>query len=171
MSFIEIVDGYRTQDERGFLSKLVTFKSTLREEHFPLAEAFRSKTYSGYVRGIHYQSGRSENRRLIHVLSGVVYTQFIDLRPESSTFREIFCIESSGGDNRTYVVPKGVAHGFQALEDCEILYISEKQHDPILDHGVNPKSAQFVWPKEIKGISLRDSNLPLLDEFLGKNFS
>jgi dTDP-4-dehydrorhamnose 3,5-epimerase len=166
MGFVEIVDGYRTEDERGFLSKFVTFNSTLNGIQFPLSEAFRSKTYSGYVRGLHFQTSSSENDRLIHVLSGLVFTQFIDLRMASNSFGEIFSIESSGNDNRTFVVPKGVAHGFQALEDCEILYLSEKPHDPNFDTGVNPLSVQFKWPKKIRGISARDKKLPFLDDFL-----
>jgi dTDP-4-dehydrorhamnose 3,5-epimerase-like enzyme len=83
MSFIEIVDGVSYQDNRGVLSKFISFEDTLKSIRFPVAEVFRSKTVKGFVRGLHFQGGESANNRMIHILDGHIFTYFVDFRTKS----------------------------------------------------------------------------------------
>jgi dTDP-4-dehydrorhamnose 3,5-epimerase len=165
MSFIEIVDGLRHEDERGFLSKFISFEGTLKGIRFPIAEVFRSKTIMGYVRGMHFQTGESANNRLIHILDGHVFTYFVDLRPTSVTLGEVFGVETTPGLNRTFIVPSGVAHGYYAITGCDVLYLSDQQHDASLDKGVSPLSSEFIWPKEPIGLSARDAGFQSLSDY------
>jgi len=169
MSFIEIFENKRHEDERGYLSKFVSLSETLLGNPFPVSEVFRSKTNVGFVRGMHLQSGISSNTRIIHLLSGHVLTYFIDLRSESTTFGKILRVETPSDVSRTFLVPAGIAHGYLAIQDSEVLYLSDKPHDPTEDIGVNPLSEEFNWPFAPKGISKRDSEFPTLETYLNSN--
>jgi dTDP-4-dehydrorhamnose 3,5-epimerase len=169
MALVEIFDNVLIQDERGYLSKFVSFNDVLRGTPFSIQEVFKSKTSAGYVRGMHFQSGQSLNSRIIHLMNGHVLTYFIDLRPKSLTFGEFERIETPLGFSRTFLVPAGIAHGFLAISDCEVLYLSEKAHNPMEDLGVNPLSVEFEWPYAPRGVSKRDSLLPTLTEYLKNN--
>ena len=58
------------------------------------------------------------------------------------------------------VVPPGVAHGFQAIEDSLTLYNSSEVHQPKYDSGVNIIGLEIPWPLKIEVISSRDMTLP-----------
>jgi dTDP-4-dehydrorhamnose 3,5-epimerase len=102
-------------------------------------------------------------------MNGHVLTYFIDLRQNSSTFGELEKIETPVGISRTFVVPEGIAHGFLAIIDSEVLYLSDRAHNPSEDLGVHPLSVEFEWPHTPKGLSKRDASLPTLAEYLSKN--
>jgi dTDP-4-dehydrorhamnose 3,5-epimerase len=56
-------------------------------------------------------------------------------------------------------VPKGVAHGFQALtDDAEVLYLIDEKYDPSLARGVRWNDPAFAirWPLPAGTISERD---------------
>ena len=166
MSFVQVYENEPYEDERGFLSKFVSLNETLQGKAFPTAEVFRSKTNIGFVRGMHFQNGDSSNTRLIHLMSGHIVTYFIDLRTESKTFGEIDRLETPPHISRTFFVPAGIAHGYYAIKDSEVLYLSDKAHVPNEDLGVNPLSEEFQWPSTPRGISKRDAALPTLRSYL-----
>jgi dTDP-4-dehydrorhamnose 3,5-epimerase len=62
----------------------------------------------------------------------------------------------------TVFVPKGVAHGFQALEDTVIYYISSSAYNKEFDVGININSFNINWPLINPIISTRDLLLPHL---------
>ena len=68
----------------------------------------------------------------------------------------------------TLLVPPGVAHAFQALEDAEVLYATTSPYAPTLDKGVNARSTYLSWPLEILHMSERDINLPSLEEWINE---
>ena len=67
-------------------------------------------------------------------------------------------------------IPKGVAHGFQALDESITHYISSKIYNKELDVGVSVNSINVNWPLPNPKISDRDLSLPDLKSFLLKEF-
>ena len=63
-------------------------------------------------------------------------------------------------------VPAGVAHGFQALEESQTLYISSKIYNPNLDTGVDALSLELDWPIKEVTRSARDQVLPSIQEWV-----
>jgi dTDP-4-dehydrorhamnose 3,5-epimerase len=114
---------------------------------------------------MHLQLGPAENWRLIQVLSGSVFDVLIDLREGQPTYGKVITHKLSGLKPQTLVVPPGVAHGFQAITDSEILYLASHQYEASLDSGVNPLSIGVKWPLEVTQISERDLALVPFSEY------
>lgn len=156
-------------DARGSFVKVYQNGSFHAEVKFNLQEMFFSKSHKGVIRGFHLQTGESASTRLISVLSGSILDVLLDLRPESSTYLEFHTLELSEIRPHVLIVPPGVAHAFLALEDCLIVYASDKSYNPLLDKGVNPNSSGYKWPIRNPIISERDSKLPSIEEWIKSN--
>ena len=113
---------------------------------------------------MHIQIGVSANYKIVSVIKGVIFDVLVDLRKNSETYRNINQVELTAGN--TFIVPPGVAHGFQSFEESKILYLSDKSHQPMLDQGFNVKSLPIKWPLDFAIQSDRDITLPTLDDFI-----
>jgi dTDP-4-dehydrorhamnose 3,5-epimerase len=113
----------------------------------------------GTLRGMHYQASPNAEAKLVRCTSGSVYDVVIDLRPQSTTFKQwIAAVLSSVQRNMIYV-PKGCAHGFLTLEDnTEVFYQMSEFYSPESVGGVrwDDPAFQIVWPAEVEVISERD---------------
>jgi dTDP-4-dehydrorhamnose 3,5-epimerase len=132
---------------------------------FTLEEAFISRSIKGAIRGMHIQIEEASNWRVIQVLSGEAFDVLLDLRKSEPTYQMTQINILSGINPQILIVPPGVAHGFQAIEDTEMLYLTSHRYVPELDTGVNPLSIEVKWPLEITAISDRDKALPDLKDF------
>jgi len=118
----------------------------------------------GTLRGMHYQAPPHQEVKLVWCIRGSIYDVIVDLRKESGPFRNWFAVELSADNGEMLYIPKGVAHGFQTLEDhTEVYYqMSEFYHSesargvrwddpalgiewpPISDRMVSDKDAGFL---------------------------
>lgn len=158
-----LVPSYR--DNRGDFLKFFEEDGS----NFEVKEAFVSFTKKGFLRGIHLQTGPFACDRRILIRRGSVHTVFLDLRSNSGTKHQVCEYISEGDSNRLFWVPAGVGHGFQALTDAEIIYLSGSTYSPNYDSGVHPLSLGIAWKMPVAGISPRDANLPTVEEFLSSN--
>jgi dTDP-4-dehydrorhamnose 3,5-epimerase len=149
-------------DDRGFLRKIYmdSFQSNFEKG---VKEVFLTNSKKGTVRGMHLMTNEKSNFRFVHVISGTIYDVVLDLRKSSETYLEKKVNFLASTEPKTLWIPPGVAHGFQALSDCEILYGSSSEWDADFDAGFNPMDID--WPEEILHISIRDLGLPRLREF------
>jgi dTDP-4-dehydrorhamnose 3,5-epimerase len=120
-----VVELTRLEDERGHFAR--TFDAAVFEEaglDGRVAQcnlSFNAK--AGTLRGMHFQVAPHGEAKLVRVVRGAVFDAIVDLRPESSTFRDWFGIELTQDNDRALFVPSGFAHGFQTLvDDTEMLY-------------------------------------------------
>ena len=164
---IKDVEYYETQtipDNRGSFTKL--FSDTRgKNKSLIMSEIFTSYSIAGVVRGMHLQVGKRANWRVVSVLSGSVFDVLIDLRRESSTYGLIISKILNIPGVSTVVVPPGVAHGFQALEDAQLLYVTTCVYDSNLDTGVSISSLNIDWPITSFLQSERDRSLPDISEW------
>lgn len=117
----------------------------------------------GTVRGMHYQIIPYEEPKLVRCTRGKVHDVIIDLRIDSTTYRQHFSIEISALNRKSLFVPAGFAHGFQTLEnDTEILYLMGASYKPEAQSGVRWSDPAFSisWPRPVSAISERDSSYP-----------
>ena len=148
----------KTFDDRGFFCKSDTGGDSL----IKVSETFFSFSKKRTIRGMHLQIGEYANDRLITVISGRVFDVLVDLRNNGEPYRSISVQEMSSDGFGTVFVPKGVAHGFQALEDSMIHYISSSTYSKEFDIGININSFDINWPLLDPIMSIRDHSLPHL---------
>ena len=148
------------RDDRGDFVKLFS-SNWLEIDAWFLQEVFYTSSRRGVVRGMHLQTGEWENWRLVSVLEGSMFDVLVDLREGSSTLNQLSCRTLDARGLTSVLIPPGVAHGFQALNDCVTLYMSSKVHNHENDLGINISTLAIDWPMPITGMSDRDKNLPL----------
>ena len=158
-----IIEPDRIEDDRGFFAR--TFCRQEFEKHGlnpNLVQCSVSfNTEKGTLRGMHYQAKPHEEVRLVRCTRGALYDVILDLRPDSSTFKQWFAVELTA-ENRTMVyIPEGFAHGFQALEDnTEVFYQMSEFYHPERARGVRWDDPAFgiKWPITITVIADKDSH-------------
>lgn len=165
MRGVSLVAASRSTDSRGSFTKILKFEDSEAVPDFNLEEVFLSKSVKGALRGMHIQINEAANWRLIQVLQGKAFDVLLDLREDESTYQSSNINILSADTPQLLIVPPGVAHGFQALEDTEMLYLASHRYVPQLDIGVNPLSIGIDWPLEISAMSDRDKELPDLRDF------
>ena len=117
----------------------------------------------GTLRGMHFQRAPHAEAKLVRCTRGRIYDVILDLRPGSPSYRRWFAIELGAESRRALYAPKGVAHGFQTLEDgCEVLYQRSDFYAPELAAGVrwNDPAFGIEWPIADPIVSARDAAYP-----------
>lgn len=163
-----VVDIEPIEDERGF------FARTWCEREFrewglnpSLRQAALSFNHKrGTLRGMHFQTGKYQESKLIRCVAGAVFDVIIDLRKDSPTFTKHFALELSPGNHRMLYVPEGFAHGFQTLTDgAEMFYQISQFYSPEHAGGVRWNDPVFAieWPEPVRVISARDRSFTDFD--------
>jgi dTDP-4-dehydrorhamnose 3,5-epimerase len=94
----------------------------------------QSVSHKHVLRGLHFQRGEHAQAKLGRVVCGKALDVVVDLRKESPSFGKHYTIELSEENRLQIFMPKGVAHGFLALEDqtvfsykCDAYYNRESE--------------------------------------------
>lgn len=155
-------------DERGWFARM--FCNHEFAEHgiqFPINQINHSFTKTkGSFRGIHYQFGEYAEYKLVRCISGAVIDFAVDLRKGSSTLFQSVSAELSAENHRMLLLPPGVGHAFQSLEDnTALIYLHSSFYMKAFEGGIkyNDSKINLNLPLDIADISERDKNHPLLD--------
>jgi dTDP-4-dehydrorhamnose 3,5-epimerase len=97
------------------------------------------------------------------------------LRKGSPTFLQWHAEVLSPGNMNALLIPRGCAHGFQALtDDVEMLYLHSAAHAPASEGGLSVTDPLLAveWPLPIGEMSARDRAFPFLShDFKGIDLS
>jgi len=160
-----IIDIELHEDERGFFARSWCeneFKQHNLEPRLVQCNISFNKE-KGTLRGMHYQAAPFDEAKLVRCTMGAIYDVIIDLRPASFTFKQWISVELNEENRRAVFVPKGLAHGFQTLQDnSEVFYQMSEFYHPECAQGVrwNDPAFGIVWPLEMKIVSERDQEYP-----------
>ena len=153
------------EDKRGFFAR--SFCQDEFKKHgidFNIVQCSISYNKNkGTLRGMHYQSAPFEEAKLVSCTRGRIYDVIIDLRTNSNTYCKWLAIELSEENNKVLYVPKGLAHGFQALENNSIVFYQMSEFfNPEYSQGIRWDDPSFLveWPISGKTMSEKDSNYP-----------
>ncbi|PHP51927.1 dTDP-4-dehydrorhamnose 3,5-epimerase family protein [Actinomyces ruminis] len=126
-------------------------------------------TVKGAVRGLHAE----DMRKLVTVAHGEVFGAYVDVRPESATFGNIYHLSIVPGVQ--VLVPQGVCNGFQAVSDggAEYLYMFDREWAAGMSgRSLTPldRDLAIPWPIAIDGdnveqISRKDATAPTFEQF------
>lgn len=160
-----VIDPERREDERGFFARTWCRREFEARGLDPgLAQcniSFNRKR--GTLRGMHYQIAPRAEAKVVRCTAGTVYDVIVDLRADSSTFKQWFAVELSFDNRRMLYIPGGMAHGFLTLTDgAEVFYQMSESYAPEYARGVRWNDPAFGvrWPQEVTMISERDRLYP-----------
>jgi dTDP-4-dehydrorhamnose 3,5-epimerase len=160
-----IIDPEAIEDARGFFARAWCQRENeargLNPRLVQCSISFNKKR--GTLRGMHYQIMPHQEARLVRCTRGAIYDVIIDLRPDSSTFKQWMAVELTADNRRMLYVPEGFSHGFQTLEDnTEVFYQMSEYYAPECARGVrwNDPAFGIRWPAGELIISERDRRYP-----------
>ncbi|MCT7489209.1 dTDP-4-dehydrorhamnose 3,5-epimerase family protein [Aliarcobacter cryaerophilus] len=173
---LKILEPKIFEDSRGKFIKTFTNDFFIENNlDINIKETYYSISHKDVIRGMHFQTPPYEHIKLVYVPAGKIIDVVLDIRKNSSTFREYFSCELSSENGKVLIIPKGLAHGFKSLEDnTNVTYMQTSCYVPNNDCGIRYDSFEFDWECISPKLSDRDKSFPTLKEFdtpfiFGKN--
>lgn len=125
-------------DDRGYFFE--SFNQKEFERHIgkiDFVQDNESKSSKGVLRGLHFQKPPFTQSKLLRCIEGEVLDVAVDLRKDSSSYKQYISIKLSGENKRQVFIPKGFAHGFLVLsESATIAYKVDQYFAPDSDSGI-----------------------------------
>lgn len=121
----------------------------------------------GVIRGLHVVTLPKPMGKLVRCTAGRVWDVGVDVRPNSPTYKQYIAVELSAENKKMLWLPPGIAHGFLALTDADVLYKCTNTYDKESDQGIawNDPELNVAWPLASEPIlSPRDAVSPMLSE-------
>jgi dTDP-4-dehydrorhamnose 3,5-epimerase len=156
------------KDERGVFAEGFV-RSRLAKEglDFAVEQVNLSKSdRAGTVRGMHWQADPFSQGKVVYAVCGRVWDAIVDVRKDSPSFGKSFGVELWSQANALFV-PKGVAHGYQALTDGSIvMYLVDSAYSPGHEKGLryDDPTAAISWPYPPINVAPKDLKWPFLTE-------
>jgi dTDP-4-dehydrorhamnose 3,5-epimerase len=123
----------------------------------------------GTVRGLHFQLPPYAQAKLVRVVRGAIFDVAVDLRTNSSTYRQWVSSTLTADEWWQIFIPVGFAHGFCTLEpDTVVLYKVDAPYSQPHERGISWSDPELAitWPiaQDSAVLSEKDKNLPLLKD-------
>jgi dTDP-4-dehydrorhamnose 3,5-epimerase len=138
------------------------FTEIFRARAFPdtLVQANHSISQAGVLRGLHYHHNQAD---LWYVVSGRAQVALADLRDGTENPRTATVVLDGDVPANLYI-PPGVAHGFLALTDLDLIYWVTQEYDGSDEYGVawDDETLAIPWENRAPILSERDAGNPKL---------
>jgi len=154
-------------DERGWFMRVFCeeqFNAIRKHIHFRQINHSFNRV-KGTFRGFHYQDQPHAEEKLVYCVSGSALDIAVDMRMNSPTFLRSVSVELTADNRRMIFIPKGVAHGFQTLEDnTALIYHHTGTYVKEAERGLQYRDPMIhvELPLPVSCISEKDKNYPLL---------
>jgi dTDP-4-dehydrorhamnose 3,5-epimerase len=156
------------RDERGFFARSFCereFADYGLETRF-VQQSISRTSLKGSVRGMHFQRGPASEVKVVGCARGAILDVIVDLRRGSPTHGRWQGFELTADEHNSLYIPRGFAHGFQALtDDAEVKYLISEFYAPDAAGGVRHDDPAFAisWPLPVASISQKDRSWPDYD--------
>lgn len=161
------------RDERGcFVRHFCENEFSKIDKDFKIVQINHSRTKNnGTIRGMHLQHPPYSETKVVRCIRGSIFDVAVDIRKDSPTFLKWHGEILSSDNMKMLYIPKGFAHGFQALEDdIEVLYLCDEFYNKEHENGIryNDERINIEWKINNVFVSEKDKNHKLLDNtFIG----
>jgi dTDP-4-dehydrorhamnose 3,5-epimerase len=155
-------------DQRGYFYEKYN-RDFLALKNISFVQENISMSWKGTIRGLHWQSDPKSQGKLVTCIVGEIFDVAVDIRKGSKTFGQYCSQILKGGENNSLWVPRGFAHGFQALSnECIISYSVTNDFSSECSKTINPDcpTIGIEWPLEDKILSKNDADAKVLSELL-----
>ncbi|PHI18161.1 dTDP-4-dehydrorhamnose 3,5-epimerase [Lewinellaceae bacterium SD302] len=138
-------------DERGHFFESYneqTFREAGIDNHF--VQDNQAASTQGVLRGMHFQTGKSAQAKLVRCTEGAVFDVAVDLRPDSPTLHQWFGLELSAENKKQLFVPRGFAHGYLVLTPtATFAYKCDNFYDRTAEGGLrwDDPGIGIEWPE------------------------
>lgn len=135
-------------DARGYFARTFcadTFRAQGLVTDFPQhSTSFNLR--KGQIRGMHLQADPHAETKLVRCTRGSIFDVLLDMRPDSPTHGQWAGTELTADNQQMLYIPKGVAHGFQTLEDAsEVAYLIDTPYAPAAKREYDPHAYDIAW--------------------------
>lgn len=163
-----VIEPEPREDDRGYFARVLCVDELAEQglctEWLQANVAFNK--FKGITRGMHYQHEPNAEVKLVRCTRGSVFDAIVDMRPNSSSYKQWYGVELSESNQKMLYVPAGFAHGYQVLKDnSELHYMVSARYAPESEGGVRWDDPQIAidWPlKENVQLSDKDAKWSLL---------
>lgn len=152
-------------DSRGYFARIFA-KEELKKigVSFPIVHINRSLSKNrGAIRGLHFQRKPKAEDKIVQCLKGKIFDVAIDIRRGSKTYGQWIGEVLDPINKKMLLIPKGCAHGFQALEDNSLVeYFVTEYYAPSYEFGIRYNDPYFAitWPIKNVIVSEKDNSWP-----------
>lgn len=150
------------EDLRGGIHKIIGSlePATELESTVNWREVILTTSKKFTIRGLHIPESSNEGWKISCAIDGKVNDITLDLRKNSPTFLSYQKIDLKN-KNIQVIIPPGVAHGVEFLEDGTLLYATELTSHSANEISINPFSVN-IWETPISKaiLSNKDTNSP-----------
>ncbi|MDX6592228.1 MAG: dTDP-4-dehydrorhamnose 3,5-epimerase [Gaiellales bacterium] len=153
-------------DSRGRFVEI--FRAVSMPEAF--VQSNHSTSVAGVLRGLHYHERQAD---LWYLATGRMQVGLADLRRRDRP-PHVETLVFDGTEPASIYIPSGVAHGYLALTEIELIYWVTSEYDPDDEQGVAWDDPELAVPWQLSGdpvLSDRDARNPKLDWELIPSFS
>lgn len=168
---VALIDSQINNDDRGYFFEKYN-RNFLNMKNINFVQENISKSKKGTIRGLHWQTKPKAQDKLVTCITGEIFDVAVDLRKESESFGQYCSKILKGGDGKSLWIPKGFAHGFQALTDnCIISYSVSDDFAINNSRTINPLCPKIGidWPIKDNILSKGDSEAKKLHELLSED--
>ena len=155
------IDGRLARDQRGAFRKVFDAAADdIPTEFRELTEvAISHNSRAGTVRGLHWQADPLGQTKVVWAASGRLLDVLVDVRPGSAAYGSWLSIELSSEEAGAVLIPTGVAHGFQTLDDAtSVVYLMKGAHAAASARTLrwDDPAVGVHWPLPVSVISDND---------------
>jgi dTDP-4-dehydrorhamnose 3,5-epimerase len=140
-----------------------SFHEIFRESDFGVSfvQANHSRSRAGVLRGLHYHRKQAD---AWYVFNGEAQAMLADLRTPTPD-PAVASVMLSAEEPRVLYIPPGVAHGFLAVTDLDLMYWVTHYYDASDEFGVawDDPTLDAPWETNLPILSDRDKDNPKLD--------
>lgn len=157
------------EDERGWFMESYS-KKKLAEAGIDIDFVQDNCSFTkkqGTLRGMHVQNEPFAQAKLVTCTKGAVLDVAVDLRKNSSTYKEWVAVELTAENKKQFLVPRGCAHGFLTLEDnTEFQYKVDNFYNKLSERTVrfDDPDIGIDWGNINPLLIERDRNAPFLKD-------
>lgn len=157
-------------DRRGKFHEWFKASEFEQATGYPLdvQQANMSTSTAGVLRGLHYAEVPPGQGKLVICPVGAIFDVLVDVRVGSENFGQWAGFELSAENSQGLYIPAGFAHGFLALRDSTVVYLTTAEYQPEVEHGLNPYDPDMgiEWPQAASAalLSVKDRQAPGLAE-------
>lgn len=159
------------EDSRGYFFESFNYESFENLTGMSGAFVQDNQSYSSYgvIRGLHAQSGKYAQAKLVRVLHGEVLDVAVDARPGSDTYGQHIALRLSAENKLQLYMPRGFLHGFAVLsKTAEFFYKCDNFYNKESEKGIHLASPDlnidWIIHENDRIIADRDLLLPFFKQ-------